>query len=61
MHDEAHDGLEVVSMEGDLRLLGHVNPASVPGPLAVPKTLQPLTSIGRLEVSHSLRKARRKT
>ncbi len=58
MHDEAHDCLEVVTMEGDLRLLGHVHPAGVPGPLAVPDPLQTLAAIGRLEELRTVGEAR---
>ena len=49
MHDESHDGLEVVSMEGHLRLLGHVHASGMPGALAVPQPLHPLTAVGGLE------------
>ena len=49
MHDESHDGLEVVSMEGDLGLLGHVHVSGMPGTLTVPQSLHPLTTVGRLE------------
>ena len=49
VHDEAHDGLEVVSVEGDLGLLGHVHASGVPGPLAVTQSLHPLTTVGGLE------------
>ncbi len=57
MHDEAHDGFEVVSMKCDLRLLGHVDASGVPGPLAVPQPLQPLATIGGLECVYSLGEA----
>ena len=51
LHDESHDSLEVVSMEGDLGLLGHVHTSGVPGTctLTVPQSLHPLTAVGRLE------------
>ena len=49
MHDEAHDGLEVVSMEGDLALLRHVHSAGMPRPPAAANPLDPLASIGGLE------------
>ena len=49
MHDEAHNGLEVVSVEGHLTLLGHVHPASVPGPATAADTFDPLAAVGRLE------------
>ena len=49
VHDESHDGLEVVSMEGHLRLLGHVHASGVPGPLAVPQSLHPLAAVWGLE------------
>ena len=49
MHDEAHDGLEVVSVESHLTLLGHVHPASMPGPATTANTFHSLASVGRLE------------
>ena len=49
MHDEAHDGLEVVAVEGDLGLLGHVHAPRVPRALAVAQALQALAAVGRLE------------
>ena len=49
MHDEAHDGFEMVSVEGHLTLLGHVHPASVPGPATAANAFHPLASVGRLE------------
>jgi hypothetical protein len=49
VHDESHDGLEVVPVEGDLRLLGHVHVSGVPGSFAVPQSLHPLTTVGGLE------------
>lgn len=49
VHDESHDSLEVVSMEGDLGLLGHVHASGVPGALTVPQSLHPLTTIRGLE------------
>ena len=49
VHDESHDGLEVVSMEGHLGLLRHMHAAGMPRSLAVTQTLHPLTTVGRLE------------
>ena len=57
MHDEAHDGFEVVAVEGDLRLLGHVYPAGVPSALAAPQPLKTLAAVGRLKRVHSMGKA----
>ena len=49
MHDEAHDGSKVVSMEGHLGLFTHMHSTGVPRSLAVTKTLHPLPTVGRLE------------
>ena len=49
MHDEAHDGFEVVAMECHLGLLRHVHPAGMPRALAVPHSLHALSDIGGLE------------
>ena len=49
VHDESHDGLEVVSVEGHLRLFGHVHAPGVPGPFAVPQSLHPLAAVRGLE------------
>ena len=58
VHDEAHDGLEVVAVEGHLRLLRHVYPASVPRALAVPDPLHTLPAVGGLEELRPTGKAR---
>ena len=57
MHDEADDGLEVVAMEGDLALLGHVHSPGMPGATATADTLHPLPPIGRLKCVDSIREA----
>lgn len=49
IHDEAHDGSEVVSMKGHLRWLGHVQMTSVPGTFTASQTFQPLPTIGWLK------------
>ena len=54
VHDETHDGLEVVTVESDLALLGHVHPASVPGPATTPHSLHSLAAVGRLEGVHTV-------
>lgn len=61
MHDESHDGLEVVSVERDLRLLGHVDTTGMPRPLAIPQTLKTLAPIGRLKSIHSSCKTAKQT
>ena len=55
VHDEAQDGLEVVAVEGHLRLLCHVYVPGVPGALAVAQALQPLAPVGRMEHVHPAR------
>ena len=49
MHDEAHYGLEVVSVEGHLTLFGHVDPTGVPRPPATPHALYALPAVRRLK------------
>ena len=49
MHDEAHDGLEVVSVEGHLTLFGHVDPTGVPRPPATPHALHAFPAVWRLK------------
>ena len=39
IHDEAHDGPEVMAVKGHLRGLGHVDVTCVPRPLGVPQAL----------------------
>ena len=49
MHDEAHDGLEVMSVEGDLALFGHVHLPRMPSATATANSLYTLSTVGRLE------------
>ena len=49
MHDEAHDGLEVVPVEGHLTLFGHVHPTGVPGPAATPHAIHTFPAVRRLK------------
>ena len=56
MHDESHDSLEVVAMEGDLTLLRHVDPSGVPRPPTAANPLHPLTPIRRLKCINTIRK-----
>lgn len=49
MHDEAHDGLEVVAVEGHLTLFGHVDPPGMPCSPATPHSLHTLPPVRRLE------------
>ena len=39
IHDEAHDGPEVMAVEGHLGGLGHVDMTRVPRPFGVPQAL----------------------
>ena len=61
VHDEAHDGLEVVSVEGHLRLLGHVDTSGVPRPLAVAQSLQPLAGWNSVTPWENLNKTNKQT
>ena len=49
MHDESHDGFEVVTVECHLTLFGHVDPPSVPRSPATTYALHPLAPVGSLE------------